>query len=790
MRTTSSTGANTSSTRGKKAPTKKDGKTPIKKKTAKTDKSKEKPKPTLRATTTRKLMKGLTSDEGSKVNAHDKYNKRRTVDKLHVDIKGNSARVMHLTELPFGHKDADLDFAERVLSHLESLPSKERPDVIVTSGLLYGGFHHREKNNRRSKTMSVNEQLKHAKEFMDRLRKVGVTVVYNISDNDQKIIEDYTYDAVRTLEGIARENGEDWPTSFANFDRIQQSHLWQRNFEFQWDVVFEYMLRSGRRLYTAGEVNDIAGEEIEEFILLLDAHRRLERGQELTPIMNQVLEVGNIPHKKRPEDNLIVTSDYNMELETKGQKTQVAGRHEFRQSATSMVQRPTHAAEEILSQMEAAGQKVPDWMVIENQQHPVGMIHPGGERGTIITSTPGMTGFNFDTSSYGRVQSDKAERIAKSRREVNLPGVQQVEFHDDGRISVHLMNDALMDIAAKTSERHAAIFFSDWQTGSVTARPDLAVKAMDYALHSVLMRQPGMLFLNGDIIQGRNYPEMPNENTNMGLIKISDQQLFVYEMLQKILDKMPRKAKNNLQGVHITPGNHEWNSGHKHTGTAHSLFIKAAFDSQSEKQFKTHLHSYDNMIAGASHMKSYTAIAELAAHKVLAQHIMMERGGKGSGGLPIGQFASMLKSTTGPLMKEINIMGAGHFHHPSYMMAANKIGHINGSLAGLSGYEWWRGYNPVMGTSIVHIGGNKPPEIEFLTPQFLYGYGCKGAYSDNNLEKEGFETDKKFDPKSHGFGKIKVDDGEKIERMPQSAIQKQLWDQVDDILWRSNTKLA
>ncbi len=742
----------------------------------------EEKKPTLRSTITQRYIEGLSEDD----DAHEKFNKLRTVDKLHVGIRGKDARVMHLTELLYGHKDADVAFAERALTYLEELPPSKRPDVVVVSGLLFGGYHHREKSNRRVKTMSVNSQLAKAKEFIERLQKMGMTVVYNKSDNDQKIIEDYTYDAVRILEGEARESGEDWPTSFAGFDTVQQSHLWQSNYEFQWDIVFEYMLRSGRRLSTRQEVQEAAGEEIEEYLLLLDAHGRLERGEALTDLQNEVLEVNNIPYSRRPQDRLIVTDDYNLELETAGKTTHLNGRHEFRQTATSMVKDPTKAARLILSQMEAVGEETPNAFVIENQQHSVGMMHGN----TLITSTPGMTTYNPDSSSFARIQSDKAERLAKGRGELNIAGIQQIEFHDDGRIFVHLMNDHLMNLAAKTEEPHAAVFFSDWQTGSVTARPDLAVKAMDYVLHSVLKKEKGMMFVNGDIIQGRNYPEMPNENTNMGLVTIDSQQEFVYTMLRDLLEKMPKEAKENLQGVHITPGNHEWNSGHERHGSTHSMFLKILFNEASEGTFKTTLHSYDTVRAGTSHFKSYTAIAELAAHKILAQHIMMEKGGKGSGELPINQFFAMTSSSTGPLMKELNLMGAGHYHHPSYMMTSNKIGVINGSLAGLSGYEWWRGYNPVIGTTIVHLGGNRPPVIEFLTPEFLYNYQCKGAYADRNLERRGFETDRNFDPNRHGFGKILVTTGEQSQRMPQSAIQKRLWDIVESIAWSSNENLA
>lgn len=751
----------------------------------------EKEQPSLRARITREHLQRLGSEPA---NAHDAFNKKHTVDHLNVDIQGTSARKMDLTEALFGHKDTDYKFINRALAYLESLPPKERPDVVVVSGLIFGIFQHREKNNRRVKTMSIDEQFTKAKEFIDRLQKMGLTVVYNKSDNDQKIIEDYTYDAVKILEGIARKDGKDWPTSYSAFDTVKQSRLWQRTYEFQWDVVFEYMLRSGRRLHTTEEVAKIIeGDDklramrktrpwdvypTEEYLLLLDAHRRLESGKKLTPLQHKVLDCKNIPHSKRKQDKLIVTDDYKLSLKTRKKETEVRGVHTARHSPTSKVKDPTRELRDMVSQMDATGIKTPDTWNIENEQHSVGMFI--GK--TLITSSPGLTRFNPDSSSYARTVADDAERFGRSRRELNLPGVQQIEFHDDGRITVQLMNDTLMNLAAKTNERHAAIYFSDWQTGSVTSRPDLTVKALDYALHDVLMKQPGILFLNGDIYQGRNYPEMPNENAHMGLVTIDDQQEFIYQVLKATLEKMPRRAKNNLQGVFITPGNHEWNSGHKLFGSTHSGQLRALFDLTSEHLYPTTLHTNSILTAGNSHLKSHTAITDMASHRFLTQHIMMERGAKGSGSLPINQFAELLNSV-GPLMKELNIMGAGHYHDPSFMMRNDKIGLINGSMAGLSGYEWWRGYNPLIGTAIVHVGGNKPPEIEFLTPEFLYGYKAKGAFSEENLRGQGFEMDNSYNPHKHGFGKILVANGERHKRMPQSAEQKWLWNLVDQIQW-------
>lgn len=744
-----------------------------------TPKTKPEEEQTLRSTITREHIKGLKE----KGDAHEAFNKKRTVDKLHVDIKGESARVKYLTELLYGHKDADLEFSENELLRLEKMSPKERPDAVIVSGLIYGGYTHRKKNNRRTKTMATNEQISRAKKYLDRLQNMGLTVVYNKSDNDQEIIEDYTFDAVKTIQGIVRERGNDWPTSYATFDKIKQSPLWQSSYEFQWDVVFEYMLRSGRNLLTKEEVQrksrneEERGQKIEEYLLLLDAHKRLERGQALTPLQNKVLEVANIPYSRRPQDKLIVTDDYDLKLKTKGKTTTLAGRHEFKGSATSMTKDPTAIPRKVVAQLKAAGKEVQDAFVVENQERGMWVM----QGGTLFMSTPGMRTYNPNSSSYARVSADKSERMAKSRGEVNFAGSQEVEFHDDGRISIYLVNDTLMNIAAKTSEPHAAIFFSDWQSGSTTARPDLVVKAMDYVLHTVLTKQKGKMFLNGDLKEGRNYPDMPNRNARMGLVTIDEQDLFIYRMLKEILEEMPDEAKQNLEGAYITPGNHEWNSGRKFFGTTHSGLVYGLFDMASDGRFRTVLQSGGILRAGTSHFPSDTAITELANYKVMAQHYMLE----GNSTPPINQFAQMLSSSAGPLMRDINVVGAGHWHDPQGLMMANKIGVINGSLAGLGEYEWWRGISPVIGTSIIHLGGNKPPRIELLTPEFLYNYKCKGAFSDSKLARKGYTTDSGFDPNKHGYGRILLTDGRQFEKMPQSAIQKKLWDLVDRGQWAS-----
>jgi hypothetical protein len=75
----------------------------------------------------------------------------------------------------------------------------------------------------------------------------------------------------------------------------------------------------------------------------------------------------------------------------------------------------------------------------------------------------------------------------------------------------------------------------------------------------------------------------------------------------------------------------------------------------------------------------------------------------------------------------------GHWHHPQYGLFGDKLAIISGSLAGMSGYEWMRGYRPVINSVILHIGGGQPPQLEFLSQEFMENWQVEG-YTDEQLK--------------------------------------------------------
>lgn len=723
--------------------------------------------------------------------AYKEYGEKNKCDELEFIIKKDGVRMMHITEAMFGYKDLDVGFLDRMMGYLENLPDSEKPDVFVVSGLLFGNFQHKQKGNRRAKVFSENNQLKAAKNFLERCKKFDIPIIYNMSDNDMNIVESRTYDALKILENLrkaAKEKDDSLNTmafqkdtqksaaSYYGFDKMKQSKLWEYHYRFQYDVVFEYMLRCGRRLYSADEMEDKFGVRVEEYLLLLEAYNDLSNGIEPDVLSKEILEIDKIPLKGQRKDDFAVTKNFDAKFKTNGRDINLLEFHEFRQTPVTMPTDPTKALRSVIKQMKAMGEKTPDMTVVENQEMCLGVL----EEGSLVVSTPSMNTYQLKQGAYSSmIQEDKGVRRVKNRMDYAKAGAISTEIRDDGVIRIRFYNEHFLDLANKSKERVAIIHNSDWQTGSVTARPDYQAKWLDYVFHKILTKHKGFMIFNGDIIQARNYPGMPNENTNMGLVKIDDQIEFIRSMIDKVLEGAPEEARLNLSKVGIVPGNHEWNSGYNFTGTTFSRFLQYPF-----RHHKINSEVYEMLgTKRGEHFKAFTGVEEFGGHKMVFQHMFLEKGAKGVTGLPIMQ-AKELVTGGGGLVEDVDLLFAGHFHFPQFAALNNKIASINGSLAGLSGYEWARGYNPVIGATIMYVGGGLPPELEIFTADALNKYKAEGHYSDENLKKEGFETDPNFNPEEHGFGRVRVPDGVQFEQLPQSAIQKSLWKDVDEILWQ------
>lgn len=725
---------------------------------------------------------------------YKKFRERQSVNDISLATGKPSMKMYPFTEIQLGHMDLDNGALRRRIEELKALPLDERPDQIIVSGALFGRFKHWEKDKHKMRVYEADTQLRHAKFVLDELRSLGIPIVYNMSDNDALIVKEYTYDAVGLMESLLKGGGVvvDRSTkrhlargaAYWQFEQAQRSKAWPQHYAFQWDVVLPYMLRSGRHLHSAEEVQELHGEEpIEEYLLLLYAYKKrkdgesleqlAEGGDKLAKLALKVLEIDNIPfHGEEQKGKVMVTSDFVLHAKTQERTRTVEEKHSWRQSGVGMVQDPMKAARAIYDQLIADGEEVPDMVIGENEQHAVGVLKRHNDGHVLIATTPGLQTFNRHRSSYTRHGSDKSERMAWARGERFIAGTTSFEITDDDRYKIEFFNDKFMDIAAKTKERVIVVNISDLQLGSVTSDFDTAIKCFDYVLYHLLAdpKARAVLFLNGDHIQGWNYPKFPIENARMGLVGVGRQQKLLVRVLENMLSTLPRELKSRMEMVKITDGNHEWNSPGKRAeiGLSHSLPIEMAFRHNSEGLYKTELCDYDVPVVtkDGSRFVSSTAYENVQGYGFVVQHILQERGGKGSGGGPPVYQARELIKGCAPHMPGAHVLMGGHYHEPNYLMYDNKLGIVNGSWARISGYEWWLGYCPTMGTVAMHVGGGKPPMMEVITAETLYKYKMQGYYKD----EPGCDTDKGHDPHQHTFASMLMNDG----RDPMSGVQKKL----------------
>lgn len=749
---------------------------------------------------------------------YERYNIANRVKTIKLDLLDKS-QFSHkgFMELLLGNKDSDIKFVERELDLLEKMPKEMRPDVLVISGFIQGGFQYQEKNRRPTLAIkSDNQQFATAKMILDRCLKLGIKkIVYNTGDDDQKLWELHTATSLMIMRYWQKgetQDSEKPSLNFSQVDKLKQDKAWDFHYWFQSHVVFEYMLRSGRRLFSAEEVGrHFGGHAMEEYLMLLDTYtvlvELLKKQKDATldqlksavpdPFYNQVIKVENIPLPGREFLDLVVTNDFNATVRLANGKTiRWWERHDFNLTPTAMKQDPVAKARDILGQLSASGvtkktvlvdgkeiviDESPDIFAIEHQEQCFGVL----DGKTLVVSHPSMRTPHLDhDSTVSQVQKDKSRRLLTTRGELTSAASQTITVTNDGRYFIELHNNRLLDKMDISAERMAVVLCSDWQTGSVTARSDLQAMMMDYTFHEIMPTEKTVIIFDGDIIQGRNYPEMPNENVRMGLVRMYDQQEFVRQMLKASLKAAPIEVlRRMLERIMITPGNHEWNSFHKLTGDTYTQFLVSTFqDFMEYNNIAAPVKYYDkveNTLGG--HWNSWVAMEQVAGYGVLAQHYILEKGGKGGSGAKTNP-ARQLFSGTGDFFQDMDVMLTGHYHSPSYQIINGKIVLVNGSWADESGYELLLGYRPMMGNLVVHLGGGLPPVVEIITQKTLHAYKPKGFCSEENLADLGFVTDRGFEPRHHGFARK--------SGQPQSNVQKWLWDMVDKINWTMSTTLG
>ncbi|MFZ1301853.1 MAG: hypothetical protein WAQ27_04760 [Candidatus Microsaccharimonas sp.] len=719
---------------------------------------------------------------------------KNAIETVEVKLKKPSVKVMYASELLVGNQAADVDFYNSMIDRVAELPKESQPDVFVMSGIVSGDFKFFNKPQRAGLVPGVDgmgAQFREARILLDRAFETGAQkVVYNMSDDDRRIAEDFTVEVFRKISDLAKAHAKAVKDSekekaatgvtsvkhedsmnWAAVDKMRQNPHWNEHLQFQIDTVFPYCLRAGRRLYTAEEMAELTegSIDIEEYFLLHDIADRKKNKQRLTSMqrswLNKVSETQN--------NNIVITDDLNLHITTQGKEYTDWIRHSLGFSPGPAYQNHMNVPSIMLAQLAANGLATPDMLVTQNNKEMVGVSnqnHWNISTGALIDPIKQL---NFK-GSHADIKGDVSRRLMATRKRLIRPSAEMHERTDDGRHIVTFWNDTQMEKSHSIPEM-SIMELCDFQTGSITAKPDLLVKFLSYGRERVIGQRSTALFFGGDMVHGRNYPHFPSESQQTGLMAIESQKEFNELLFRDAFDNMTTAELEAIVSVLVQPGNHEWNSGTlKWHGDRFVDYMKNVFremfarggysNEQIASIVKTHAAF---MTPAGEYATGDVGIQYFGDFGVLIQHYLMERGAKGAtGGLPVYQ-ASQFVAGGGDNMRSIDILMAGHWHHPQYGLFNDKIAMVGGSMAGQSDYELKLGYRPTPGGTIVHIGGGKPTQIEFISEQALQAHTIKtGRFTDEQLADEGYETDAGFDARRHG---IFLPDS-----FPKSALQKKL----------------
>jgi hypothetical protein len=744
------------------------------------------------------LSKKPHEDDTSLSSLYQAYDTEHTIAKHELEIDRPAVNLLYMSELLIGNQDSAVDFYANTINRIATLPEAMQPDAVVLSGLMQGDFKFLEKSRRTTLVPgldSMDAQFKYAHDMIDHAASLGKPVIYNMSNDDRRIAEEYTIEVFRKMQqyaktheknmknrdGVKPEDASGWSL----VDKMRQNPNWNTHLQFQIDTVFPYCLRSGRRLYTAEEMSEKTDGKIEqeEYFLLFDIEQRIKEGKRLSNAQYKWLrEVKNTQNR-----DVVITDDVNLHITTEGKEYTDWIRHNFSFSDSPMYQNFMKTGADALSHMAANGHETPDMFVTQHNQEEVGV----GSQNHWVISTGGLIDARRHIQTPGsraNAAGDTSKRLNRTRRRIPSPSATMHERTDDGRHIVTFMNDALYEKSFSIPERMTIAEICDIQTGSITSRPDLLVSYLDLIRTRSMGERATALFFGGDMLHGRNYPNFPMESQQTGLMAMDSQEAFLTSVFQDAFSDMTKEEVDAIEKILVQPGNHEWNSGTlKWHGYSFVTYMRNFFERKLARAGYTDqgiadiVKTHDAVITPEGEYASgYTGIEYFGAMGVLIQHYLLERGGKGSGGdLPVYQ-THHFASGGGDLMKNIDVMMAGHWHHPQYGMMGDKIGIVGGSLAGISDYELKRGYRPSVAGTLLHIGGGLPPQVEFVSKETLENHVIqKGGYTPEQLADEGYEDDKDFDPRAHG---IYLPD-----RFAKSALQKKILQQQRDAAQRAHS---
>ncbi|MBW2972478.1 hypothetical protein KY359_05570 [Candidatus Woesearchaeota archaeon] len=318
----------------------------------------------------------------------------------------------------------------------------------------------------------------------------------------------------------------------------------------------------------------------------------------------------------------------------------------------------------------------------------------------------------------------------------------KVEVTKDARIMITVINEKLLDMLEQhknlPAEEYLIFSLTDVHVGSIAHRHDYLIKYMDYAksqakalLHKPNMKKVGRIaLLNGDLIEGINYPTAMMRNAPTRLVIPQTQVACAIELMKPFFfteKDSQLKIDKDMEHIILTHGNHEYNSGFIHSGMMATQTLLQYFKAHMEREYDTEevkrrlMYSlFVNIEKNKTLFSSIGAFSKLGLN-VHMMHSYGGRPGMASATPPQERWVTRI----GELAKPWDILIQGHYHKFSLGEVAGKVLLTFPSFTEVSDFEYERGLDSPMCGVLLHLSSRYGLVIEILTRQFLDSYKCQ-----------------------------------------------------------------
>ncbi len=693
---------------------------------------------------------------------------------LDADLRAKRVRTVDLTDVVRGQKNWKLlPLAEVLIGNqftdmrlLNWMMERTNPDLTLVSGLVQGAFAGIQVDKRRvlvgeslpidtlddpqaNSGIGLNKpghQITAAGNVLRKLEEITRgNVHYFLGDDDEAVALDYAKLA-QLAEGKIWQHG----VSMGSLTFEQNRRLMIREFyakrRIQIEVILPYQYRIKRSLYNAAEVESRIGVRKSEYRLIVEIlvakRHKLSYPKKYEKVVEAWALEGNRGKTCVSADTLSFTVNGREFVAT----------HNTNFSPITQYVDPIFAMESQIRQRLAAGHKVPFWtMDFQQEMYYGGYLGDDPDSGGHwFMTVPGMQNslqeseYKMRANSRG-VLTSKSHRQNTFRKKLAIPGAPELEFLDDGRIRMRILNNRVRRILEEQKDQpeicEGIAFVTDSQHGSLTMCAEAEAKYMDYALYH---RRAKHLYENGDVLHGNNYPQTYSENRPLRLTSLNSQKEFTLQVQKDLISQAPA-----LEVFGCWLGNHEWNTFGRHlTGTNDLEFLvdyvrglldarqqagqpsvlKEAFNVSRIRWGRTSNPTQGDLI----NWPYYSRV--IGGFKLAISHLWMMRGG---GRTPIDKQRKWLTGMA-HAAGDVDFMFGGHWHSLWWCQEAEKMLLQVPSAASQSGYELVLGMSAVTMFTYIEVSNRTGVTLEFIPWEYLMNtYKCQSpAYKGKDAELE------------------------------------------------------